>query len=88
MAEQRVVKYVGSATRRIITAEQWGAAGVQNQPGVEWNRANGYEISGDDLSQAALKVLDADGKFKFLLVEREPRPSPTPRVAEEPPTAG
>jgi hypothetical protein len=65
---KKVVKYVGSADVRIITAEQWLGASVLDQKTVEWNRANGHEVPAANLNADALRYVD-ERDTGFLVVE-------------------
>jgi len=55
--------YKGRATYRRITAEQWEKAGVEDQPEVIWNQANGFQVPVDQLNEKALEALRNDGSF-------------------------
>lgn len=92
MADTRVVRYVGHATRRVISKADWEAAGVTDQDDVEWGRANHKEVNMDELSDDALKLLSKEPGFVAETVHPEAnpdrRPSPQPRLQEDPPTAG
>jgi hypothetical protein len=72
MAENTAVSYTGSSTRRLVTREQWKAAGVDGQATVEWSAANDFEVPRDKLNEDALKVLAKDKAFKIPNVEPTP----------------
>lgn len=57
------IKYVGTATRRVISPQDWERAGVSNEPGVVWDGANGYTVDASKLSQAARDAIKADPFF-------------------------
>lgn len=62
------VKYVGGATVRRITKDQWIQAGVENQDTVEWNRRNGKSVDLADLNDKAIELLEYEPGFR---VDRE-----------------
>lgn len=59
------VIYVGTATIRQVTREEWDGAGVANQATVRWFPGNGYSVPLSDLTEAAQNILRADGFFIF-----------------------
>lgn len=63
-ATKKVVKYVGTADIREITAAQWKGAGVENQKGSEWNVANGHELPASDFNSDAMRYFERDSGFK------------------------
>lgn len=54
------VRYVGTSTIRRITAADWQKAGVKDMETVEWNRANGWSVPRDKISQDALPFIESD----------------------------
>ncbi len=63
--ETDVVTYIGSASHRRITKEQWSLAGVGDMDGVEWTFANDFKVPASVLSESALKVLSKDSGFRI-----------------------
>lgn len=61
----KFVKYVGTATRRIITSEHWEREGASDMPTTEWTFNNEYKIPVSDFSEVALSYLKRDGRFKI-----------------------
>lgn len=59
------IKYVGTATRRVITDKEWEVAGVTGQDTVVWDRGNGYTVDASKLSQAAQDAVKPDPFFVF-----------------------
>lgn len=59
------VIYVGTATIRQVTQEEWDAAGVTGQKSVRWFPGNGYSVPLSDLTEGAQNILRADGYFIF-----------------------
>ena len=60
----KFVKYVGSATRRIIETKHWATVGVPNMPTTEWTVQNEYKIPVSDFPVEALAYLKRDGRFQ------------------------
>ena len=61
--EESVVEYTGGADVRRISADEWESAGVEGQSGTVWDSSNGYKVPVSELSDAAIKVLEANGGF-------------------------
>lgn len=62
-APDKVVTYIGAATRRIITREDWALVGADEDEPAEWNIFNGFKIPAKKFSDPALDYLKADGRF-------------------------
>lgn len=58
-------KYVGTATVRLMHETDWKAAGIENQPTVEWNAGNGYALPQSRFSEAAWAALATDPGIVF-----------------------
>jgi len=54
------VRYIGTATVRTITAQQWAEVGVKDQRTVSWGRLNQYAVPYSSLSDDAIAVLMND----------------------------
>lgn len=64
------VKYIGIATTRIITSDQWrDEQGVRNQPDTVWDKFNGFTVLGARLMDGAVKYLREDPEFAVIDVE-------------------
>lgn len=59
------VRYVGVASRRILTEEDWKNVGAPGQKGVEWNFQNKFRLPKSDFSDKALAYLKKDNGFKI-----------------------
>lgn len=59
-ATEKVVKYVGTADERIISAADWKSIGVEDQTQVKWDRRNRFTVPTADLTEAAVRYLDED----------------------------
>lgn len=57
------LKYVGPASTRVITKQQWNSAGVKGQETVTWNRDNNFTVKKSSLSKDALEKLSRDPGF-------------------------
>lgn len=67
---EKHVVYTGPATRRVINANDWKKAGVEDQKQVVWDRTNGFSVPAGDLNEKALNYVDkVDDGFK--VEERE-----------------
>lgn len=60
-----VVRYLGVATRRILTEEDWKNVGAEGQKGVEWNFQNEFRLPVSDFSKEALAYLKKDNRFRI-----------------------
>lgn len=59
----QVVKYIGTAHRRRITARDWQQAGVEGES-VEWSWENGFAIPADQFTDSQMReVIQADSGF-------------------------
>lgn len=63
------VEYKGKAQYRRITAEQWEAAGVEEQGETFWNSANNFKLPVDRFNPKALQALRNDGSFSVPAAE-------------------
>lgn len=59
------VVYRGSFSAREITLQDWQKAGVQDQPGVRWDRKNNYSLPKEGFSEAALRLLAHDSDIRI-----------------------
>lgn len=60
------VLYIGQASLRTITAEEWLQVGLEHEP-AEWNLANGFRLPAEDFSREALRYLvKTDGRFQLV----------------------
>lgn len=59
------VKYIGTASTRIIREKEWDVAGVTKQDTVIWNAENGWTVDAAKLSQAAKDAIRKDPFFVF-----------------------
>ena len=66
---QSYARYVGGATTRRITQQDWKSRGIE-QVTLTWNAANGHSIPRDDISDAAWEVLKLDPGI--VLTDQEP----------------
>lgn len=77
MAESRskknddVLIYTGGATERIITEDQWKAAGVENQGTVVFNKDNNHRIPLNELTEPARQLLVDGHKGEFSVNKLE-----------------
>jgi len=62
--DKNFVGFHGEFSKREITVDEWRAAGVQDQPGVTWNRANNRRVPKDAFTAQALNVLRQDPDFR------------------------
>lgn len=62
----KAVKYVGTASRRVITDKEWEQAGVSGEDTVVWDNSNGFTVDASKLSQAALDAIKPDPYFIIL----------------------
>jgi hypothetical protein len=54
------VKYFGTAGVRVITADEWRQAGVNDMETVTWHAGNGYMVSREKFSDDAWPFIKAD----------------------------
>jgi hypothetical protein len=80
----RYIKYIGTSHVRQITAEEWAALDppVENVT-VRWNRAHGWTVPADMISEAAWPYIEADEEL--VLVDRDFRGLATDDTAEADP---
>lgn len=62
-AEKKGVAYVGQASKREITKDEWQQAGVKDQATVTWSKRNGKVVPLDNFTEEALDILDNDAGF-------------------------
>lgn len=61
----KFVKYVGSATRRVLTAEDWASIGAKSGKDVEWSFSNGFKVESEKFTKGQLEyLLKKDGNFQ------------------------
>ena len=63
--EPQVVKYVGTADERVITAADWKSVGAEEQGLVRWDRSNRFQVPVAELNKAALEYIATDSGFKL-----------------------
>jgi len=54
------IKYFGTADVRVITAEEWKAAGVEDMETIVWHAGNAYMVSRDKFTDDAWPFIKAD----------------------------
>lgn len=57
------VKYIGVATIRQITADEWAKVGVTDMETVVWDRYNGWTVPDSKFTEAAWPFIEADKGF-------------------------
>lgn len=66
-----VIRYVGKATRRVISREDWAGVGADDHESSEWNFANSFELPKSDFSPEARAYLQRDGSFIVVIVDKD-----------------
>lgn len=68
MAEQEsgTVRYVGAATRRLISDDDWTKAGAVEDKDVEFNENNLWTLPLTDFSQDAINYFKSDNGFRVV----------------------
>lgn len=56
----KVVKYIGTANIRKISASDWRSIGVEEQTQVVWDKSNNFQVPVSELTADAVKYLDED----------------------------
>lgn len=60
------VRYVGAATRRVLTAEDWERVGIEGKPAT-WHMGNGLMLPVSQFSQEQIDYLvNVDGRFQVV----------------------
>lgn len=86
----QVIKYIGLAHRRVISAEEWAAAGVTGMGTVEWSYMNNFSVPIDHFTDDALRVAIEPDNFFIVSGGDDPRelfrrrPRITPQEADRP----
>lgn len=63
-APEAHVRYIGPASRRILTEEDWTNVGAKGQKEVEWNFQNEFRVPVSKFSENALDYLEmTDDRF-------------------------
>lgn len=62
----KAVKYIGVATTRIITEQEWSRINVKSQPTIKWDATNGFTVMGKYLKPDAVTYLREDDGFVVL----------------------
>jgi hypothetical protein len=57
------VKYIGLATIRQITADDWAKVDVTDMETVTWSKANGWTVPDSKFTESAWPFIDADKNF-------------------------
>ena len=65
--QEAYVKYIGPATSRVLSEEDWETVGAKGQKAVEWNFANQFKVPVGKFSENALNYLK-DGDDRFIVV--------------------
>lgn len=60
----KVVRYTGSADRRVISAKDWKSVGADGQAQTEWSSKNGFKVPVSELSKEAMEYVAKDSGFK------------------------
>lgn len=63
------IQYTGKASRRIVTAAQWAAAGIVVQEDSEWSFQNDFSVPITEFSSAQLDLLRNEGQFVGVVRE-------------------
>lgn len=62
----QVVKYIGTAHRRRITARDWQQAGLDGES-VEWSFENGFTVPADQFTEDQMReVIEPDSGFAIV----------------------
>lgn len=67
----KVVKYDGGHSERVIEARHWKAAGVEDQGTVRWTPLNDWTVDASELSETALNYVKNVDKTGLTIVEVE-----------------
>lgn len=63
--KKKFIRYIGEATRRVITKDDWEKAGFSEAKATEWNIANDLALPSEEFSDAQIDYLiKTDGRFK------------------------
>lgn len=63
------VKYIGQASLRTISKDDWLSLGIEHED-VEWNFHNNFRVPAEDLTDGARKyLLKKDGRFELVDAE-------------------
>jgi hypothetical protein len=60
------IYYIGRATIRNITAEEWKKAGNDAQGPLRWDETNGHVLPLDSVNEDAMEVIRNDGGFQVV----------------------
>lgn len=63
------IKYVGGASKRVITAGDWASLGAEGKGDSVWGFHNEFVIAIDEFDEAQLAYLRKDGRFEGVQVE-------------------
>lgn len=67
----QIVKYIGTAHRRRITARDWQQAGVDGES-VEWSWENGFTIPAEQFTEDQMReVIEPDSGFAIVEGEED-----------------
>lgn len=66
LASGKVVKYIGTADIRRISAADWRNAGVDEQLQIEWHRGNKFTVPVDQFTDDAMQYLESDSGFAIV----------------------
>ncbi|QSL67874.1 hypothetical protein [Nocardia phage P3.1] len=64
--EEAYVQYIGPASERVLTEEDWANVGAKGQKGATWNFQNQFKLPISKFSENALNYLDTDDRFVIL----------------------
>lgn len=66
---EAMVKYIGTADARRITAQEWKGVGVHDMGTTVWNRANGFSVPLSSITDGARPYIEADERL--VIVDQE-----------------
>lgn len=64
-----VLVYIGGATVRRITSDQWAAAGITGQGTITWSKASNRRCKVGDLTPEAFELLMENHSNEFRVLE-------------------
>lgn len=68
------VQYIGPATQRILSEEDWDTVGATDQKAVEWNFGNDFRIPVAEFTDKALQYL-VHKDDRMIVIKAEARPA-------------
>jgi len=67
--QERYVRYIGTAHRRVISGRDWTGVGAKDQKQTVWDRRNGWKIPVNEFTDNALQYFEKDAGFVVDSVE-------------------